>query len=156
MINIVFVSAEPKLDKIFVNSLKSASFFNMNMTASFVDKSLDRTEVSISFVFAPNLTQHLSPPQRPLYIVGRLLCCGEAGEKEKESAQGAMALPIVPRALSIFVHYWYFDGDTQGEPLRRRETQHCLLYATINQRSFSYRLWYQFHVIRWYAFHHFF
>lgn len=58
MINIVFVSAEPKLDKIFVNSLKSASFFNMNMTASFVDKSLDRTEVSISFVFAPNLTQH--------------------------------------------------------------------------------------------------
>ena len=105
MINIVFVSAEPKLDKIFVNSLKSASFLNMNMTASFVDKSLDRTEVSISFVFAPNLTQHLSPPQRPLCIVGRLLCCGEAGEKEKESARGAMALPIVPRALSIFVDY---------------------------------------------------
>ena len=78
MINIVFVSAEPKLDKIFVNSLKSASFFNMNMRASFVDKSLDRTEVSISFVFAPNLTQHLSPPKRPLCIVGRLLCCGEA------------------------------------------------------------------------------
>ena len=39
----------------------------------------------------------LSPPQRPLCIVGRLLCCGEAGEKEKESA-----LPIVPRVLSIF------------------------------------------------------
>ena len=39
----------------------------------------------------------LSLPQRPLCIVGRLLCCGEAGEKEKESA-----LPIVPRALSIF------------------------------------------------------
>ena len=30
----------------------------------------------------------LSPPQRPLCIVGRLLCCGEAGEKEKESARG--------------------------------------------------------------------
>ena len=29
----------------------------------------------------------LSPPQRPLCIVGRLLCCGEAGEKEKESAR---------------------------------------------------------------------
>ena len=33
---------------------------------------------------------HLSPPQRPLCIVGRLLCCGEAGEKEKESARGTM------------------------------------------------------------------
>ena len=32
----------------------------------------------------------LSPSQRPLCIVGRLLCCGEAGEKEKESARGAM------------------------------------------------------------------
>ena len=32
----------------------------------------------------------LSPPQRPLCIVGRLLCCGEAGEKEKESARGTM------------------------------------------------------------------
>ena len=37
----------------------------------------------------------LSPPQRPLCIVGRHLCCGEAGEKEKESAR-------VPCALSIF------------------------------------------------------
>ena len=45
----------------------------------------------------------LSPPQRPLCIVGRLLCCGEAGEKEKESARGP--LPIVPRALSIIVDY---------------------------------------------------
>ena len=33
----------------------------------------------------------LSPPQRPLCIVGRLLCCGEAGEKEKESARGTLA-----------------------------------------------------------------
>ena len=32
----------------------------------------------------------LSPPQGPLCIVGRLLCCGEAGEKEKESARGTM------------------------------------------------------------------
>ena len=32
----------------------------------------------------------LSPSQRPLCIVGRLLCCGEAGEKEKESARGTM------------------------------------------------------------------
>ena len=65
-----------------------------------------------------HVTWCLSPPQRPFCIVGRLLCCGEAGEKEKESARGS----IVPRALSIFVDYWYFDGDTQREPLRRRET----------------------------------
>ena len=37
----------------------------------------------------------LSPPQRPLCIVGRL------GRKKKR-ARGA---PIVPRALSIFVDY---------------------------------------------------
>ena len=36
------------------------------------------------------LTPQLSPPQRPLCIVGRLLCCGEAGEKEKESARGTI------------------------------------------------------------------
>ena len=35
----------------------------------------------------------LSPPQRPLCIVGRLLCCGEAGEKEKESARGSHRPP---------------------------------------------------------------
>ena len=41
----------------------------------------------------------LSPPQRPLCIVGKLSCCGEAGEKEKESARGRFPLPIVPRGL---------------------------------------------------------
>ena len=34
----------------------------------------------------------LSPPQRPLCIVGRLLCCGEAGEKDKESARGTLSI----------------------------------------------------------------
>ena len=38
----------------------------------------------------PSSPQEISPPQRPLCIVGRLLCCGEAGEKEKESARGTM------------------------------------------------------------------
>ena len=86
----------------------------------------------------------LSPPQRPLCIVGKLLCCGEAGEKEKGSARGTMGrgkrrrfpLPIVPRALSIFVDYWYFDGDTQREPLRRREICSCnrLLFFKITNR----------------------
>ena len=35
-------------------------------------------------------SKYLSPPQRPLCIVGKLLCCGEAGEKEKGSARGTM------------------------------------------------------------------
>ena len=38
------------------------------------------------------VNDYLSPPQRPLCIVGRLLCCGEAGEKEKESARGTRFL----------------------------------------------------------------
>ena len=41
----------------------------------------------------------LSPPQRPLCVVGRLLCCGEAGEKEKESARGTIG---TPRAFYFF------------------------------------------------------
>ena len=61
------------------------------------------------------------------------LCCGKAGEKEKESARGTMGrrtreessrfpeLPIVPRALSIFFDYCYCYRDTQREPLRRTE-----------------------------------
>ena len=40
---------------------------------------------------AVSLEPYLSPPQRPLCIAGRLLCCGEAGEKEKESARGTPA-----------------------------------------------------------------
>ena len=39
------------------------------------------------------------------------LWCGEAGEKEKES---------IP-ARFLFFRLFYFDGDTQREPLRRRE-----------------------------------
>ena len=62
------------------------------------------------------------------------LCCGEAGEKEKESARGTMGrgkreerlprlfpLAIFPCALSDFSDYCYFYRDTQREPLRRRE-----------------------------------
>ena len=69
----------------------------------------------------------LSPPQRPLCVVGRL------GRAKKERARGTMGrgkreerlprlfpLPIVPRALSIFFDYCYFYRDTQGEPLGRR------------------------------------
>ena len=39
------------------------------------------------------------------------LWCGEAGEKEKES------IPV----RFLFFRLFYFDGDTQREPLRRRE-----------------------------------
>ena len=47
------------------------------------------------------IQRRLSPPQRPLCIVRRLLCCGEAGEKEKESARGTMASPARFLFLSI-------------------------------------------------------
>jgi len=61
------------------------------------------------------------------------LCCGEAGEKEKESAQGTMVrgkreerLPPFPSShlplrAFYFSDYCYFYRDTQREPLRRRE-----------------------------------
>ena len=62
------------------------------------------------------------------------LCCGEAGEKEKESARGTMgrgkreerpAVSLFPSspARFLFFRLFYFDGDTQREPLRRRELQ---------------------------------
>ena len=52
--------------------------------------------------FAKFLVSRLSPPQRPLCVVGRL------GERKRERArhdgkeEGRFPLPIVPRALSIF------------------------------------------------------
>ena len=69
----------------------------------------------------------LSPPQRPLCVVGRLLCCGEAGEKEKES--------IVPRALSIFSIIDILMGIPSGslcggERLMTRSFIHLLLAMT--------------------------
>ena len=48
--------------------------------------------------------QTLSPPQRPLCVVGRL------GRKKRERA-------------FYFFDNWYFDGVTQREPLWRRERQ---------------------------------
>ena len=63
--------------------------------------------------------------RRGLFVLwGGFRVVGRLGRKKKR-ARGArwarFPLPIVPRALSIFVDYWYFDGDTQREPLRRRE-----------------------------------
>ena len=54
----------------------------------------------------------LSPPQKPLWVVERLV------RKEKR----ARIHSIVHRALSLFFFdYCYFYRDTQREPLRRRE-----------------------------------
>ena len=55
--------------------------------------------------------------------MGRLLCCGcgEAGEKEKESSRGTMGRGESSPARFLFFRLFYFDGDTQREPLRRRE-----------------------------------
>ena len=61
------------------------------------------------------------------------LCYGEAGEKEKESVRGTMGRGKREERLSpfssshrppgafYFFDYCYFDGDTQRQPLRRRE-----------------------------------
>ena len=57
------------------------------------------------------------------------LCCGEAGEKEKERARGTTVrekrgtfflLPIGPPCAFYFFDYCYFYRDIQREPLRRR------------------------------------
>ena len=64
------------------------------------------------------MSQVLSPPRRPLCVVGRL-----GREKKRAREPRLFPLPIVPRALSIFFDYCYFYRDTQREPLRRRESQ---------------------------------
>ena len=64
------------------------------------------------------MSQVLSPPRRPLCVVGRL-----GREKKRTREPRLFPLPIVPRALSIFFDYCYFYRDTQREPLRRRESQ---------------------------------
>ena len=60
-----------------------------------------------------------SKDDRALSSAGVSLCCGEAGEREKESSS-LFLLPIVPHTLTIF-DYCYFYKDTQREPKRRRE-----------------------------------
>ena len=60
------------------------------------------------------------------------LCCGEAGEKEKERARGTTVrekreerhiFPSShrPPCAFYFFDYCYFYRDIQGEPLRRRK-----------------------------------
>ena len=57
---------------------KALNCLDINATTNISHRKLLSIESDCTFL--------LSPPQRPLCIVGRLLCCGEAGEKEKESA----------------------------------------------------------------------
>ena len=70
----------------------------------------------------------------PLSSAEASLYCGEAGEKEKESARGT-----TPARFLFFVDYWYFDGDTQREPLRRREwnDQNLSLLGTGNGKAIN-------------------
>ena len=75
--------------------------------------------------------------------MGRLLCCGEAGEKEKESARGTMGTPFPSSHRPPRAFYFFFDGDTQRKPLRRRELSSQMLQleddmpGTIGQVSFK-------------------
>ena len=67
------------------------------------------------------------------------MSCGEAGEKEKESARGVMGrgkreqrlfafslFPSFPARFPFFFDYCYFYRDTQREPLWRREVIHSI------------------------------
>ena len=70
--------------------------------------------------------QALSPPQRPLCVVGRLERKKKRARRvrwEGEDRSLLFLLLIVPRALSTFFDYCHFYRDTQREPLRRREIQ---------------------------------
>ena len=81
------------------------------------------------FTYARNTSQFLS-----VSCVEASLCCGEAEEKEKDSARGTMGrgmreerLPPFssshrPRRAFYFFDYCYLYRDTQREPLRRRES----------------------------------
>ena len=73
-----------------------------------------------SFFFFNNCQMYLSPPQRPLCIVGRLLCCGEAGEKEKESARGTPfpSSHRSPRAFyfcRLLIFWWGYPAGASAE-----------------------------------------
>ena len=65
---------------------------------------------------------HLSPPQRPLCVVGRLgreIVRGTMGRGKRE--QRLFAFSLFPSPPARFLFYY---RDTQREPLRRREAIH--------------------------------
>ena len=78
------------------------------------------------------------------------LCCGEAGEKEKESAQGTMGrgeraptVSLFPSSPVRFLFFllFYFDGDTQREPLLRRELlEHSPGRLRFNDLTWKYHI----------------
>ena len=83
----------------------------------------------------------------PLASAETSSCCGEAGEKEKESARGMMGrgkreepfpafslFPSSTRAFNFF-DYCYFYRDTQREPLRRRERSRDTFHTWKPQRK---------------------
>ena len=62
------------------------------------------------------------------------LCCGEAGRKKKRAREarweGGRPFPssLRPPRAFYFFDYCYFDGDTQREPLRRREVSRYIIF----------------------------
>ena len=70
-------------------------------------------------------TPVLPPPQRPLCVVGRL------GRKKKRARGARWEVSLYPSspARFLFFRLFYFDGDTQREPLRRREDTYPLRIA---------------------------
>ena len=73
----------------------------------------------------------LSPPQRPLCVVGRL-GRGKKGKQVGSDGKGKERhLPSSPTHF-LFFDYCYFYLDTQWKPLQRRESQRPLFAFAIN------------------------
>ena len=92
--------------------------------------------------YLPSLPQHTNTHrslcdilgQPPLSSAEASLYCGEAGRKKKRAREarweGERPFPSShrpPRAFYFF-DYCYFDGDTQREPLRRREVSRYIIF----------------------------
>ena len=81
----------------------------------------------------------LSPLQRPLCVVGRL------GRKKKRARrarwEGERELPPFPSSHRLFFLLFYFDGDTQREPLLRRELlEHSPGRIRFNDLTWKYHI----------------
>ena len=119
------MGSAPKYNGIFVNLLGTVNFFHLRFSLL----------------------------RRGLFVLwGGSLCCGEAGEKEKESARGTMGrgkreerprgsrrfpLPIVPRPLSIFsiidilIFWWGYPVGASAE--ERVSVSHTLIWLPKNK-----------------------
>ena len=104
-------------------------FFDFNNMTRLIrtPQALDRAEIALLY---------LSPPQRPLCVVGRLgerkrERAGHDGKGEERTEAPAVSLfPSSPARFPVF-RLFYFDGDIQREPPRRRE----LLFGLFNENK---------------------